>query len=231
MHAGNSNPGFVRGNCWKALPRPPALRPPHLCGLRHAARLDMSDPSDFTTDPPLRVQGRPGLIIDSLDQVTAFIRPYDAKTGDPMTRGSALPVGKGFNSRRSQERRRCVPMLARAEPPNGDTRARPLIGNLLAKRDIADRVDVRALVARGEVRPPATISGCSLFGLWSKGHPGKPAVDSGSGAKRTCASAASMLAKEIGQSRRGTRYCKHRGRVWGQDRRSWHVHQLARSSA
>jgi hypothetical protein len=28
-------------------------------------------------DPPLRVRGRPDLVIDSLDKVTAFIRPYD----------------------------------------------------------------------------------------------------------------------------------------------------------
>jgi hypothetical protein len=41
-------------------------------------------------------------------------------------------------------------MVARAEPSNGDTRARRLIGDSPAKRDIADRVDVRALVTRGE---------------------------------------------------------------------------------
>jgi hypothetical protein len=32
-------------------------------------------------DPPVRVRGRPDLVIDSLDKVTAFIRPYDAKPG------------------------------------------------------------------------------------------------------------------------------------------------------
>jgi len=52
--------------------------------MQAAAR--RSDPSDFTIDPPLRVRGPPDLVIDSLDQATAFIRPYDAKTGDPVTR-------------------------------------------------------------------------------------------------------------------------------------------------
>jgi hypothetical protein len=60
-------------------------------------------------------------------------------------------------------------MVARAEPSNGDTRARRLIGNSL-KRDIADRVDVRALVAR-EGAAARRISGRLLFELWSKGHP------------------------------------------------------------
>jgi hypothetical protein len=43
--------------------------------------------------------------------------------------GFALPVGKSLKSKRSQERRRCVPMVAREEPSNGDTRALRLIGN------------------------------------------------------------------------------------------------------
>jgi hypothetical protein len=47
-------------------------------------------------------------------------------------------------------------MAARAEPSHGDTRARRLSGNSLAKRDIADRVDIRGLVAR------------VLHGLWER---------------------------------------------------------------
>jgi hypothetical protein len=73
------------------------LRPPHLCSLRRAARLDMSNPSDLTIDPPLRVRGRPDLVIDSLDQATAFIRPYDAKTGDPVTRGVLFRLERASN--------------------------------------------------------------------------------------------------------------------------------------
>jgi len=48
---------------------------------RDAVGLHMTDPSDFMIDPPLRVRGRPDLAIDSLDGVTAFIRPYDPKAG------------------------------------------------------------------------------------------------------------------------------------------------------
>jgi hypothetical protein len=47
----------------------------------------MTDLSDFIIDPPLRIRGRPDVIIGSLDQATAFIRPYDARTADPTTRG------------------------------------------------------------------------------------------------------------------------------------------------
>lgn len=47
----------------------------------------MTDLSDFTIDPPLRIRGRPEIVISSLDQAAAFIRPYDAQTADPMTRG------------------------------------------------------------------------------------------------------------------------------------------------
>jgi hypothetical protein len=57
----------------------------------------MSDPSDFMIDPPLRVRGRPDLVIDSLDQATAFIRPYDAKTGDPITRGVLFRLERASN--------------------------------------------------------------------------------------------------------------------------------------
>ena len=68
-----------------------------LCRLRCAARLGMLDPSDFTIDPPLRVRGRPDLVIDSLDQATAFIRPYDAKTGDPVTRDVLFRLERASN--------------------------------------------------------------------------------------------------------------------------------------
>src|SRR5262249_36024289 len=63
-----------------------------------------------------------------------------------------------FKSKRSQERRRCVPMVARGEPSNGDTRALRLIGNSLAKCDIAHRVtsvSARTLPqgAQSQIRP------------------------------------------------------------------------------
>ena len=47
----------------------------------------MTDFSDFTIDPPLRILGRSDVVISSLDQAAAFIRPYDTRTADPVTRG------------------------------------------------------------------------------------------------------------------------------------------------
>jgi hypothetical protein len=46
----------------------------------------MADLSDFTIDPPVRLRGRPDLVIGSLDAATALVREHDAKTGDPITR-------------------------------------------------------------------------------------------------------------------------------------------------
>jgi hypothetical protein len=57
----------------------------------------MSDLSDFTIDPPLGIRGRPELVIDSLDQAVAFLRPYDAKTGDPITRGVLFRLERASN--------------------------------------------------------------------------------------------------------------------------------------
>jgi hypothetical protein len=57
----------------------------------------MTDLSDFMIDPPLRVRGRPDLVIGSLDQAAAFIRPYDAKTGDPTTRGVLFRLERASN--------------------------------------------------------------------------------------------------------------------------------------
>jgi hypothetical protein len=57
----------------------------------------MSDLSDFMIDPPLRIRGQPDLVIGSLDQAAAFIRPYEAKTGDPITRGVLFRVERASN--------------------------------------------------------------------------------------------------------------------------------------
>jgi len=57
----------------------------------------MPDLSDFMIDPPLRVRGRPDLVIGSLDQAAEFIRPYDAKTADPITRGVLFRLERASN--------------------------------------------------------------------------------------------------------------------------------------
>jgi hypothetical protein len=57
----------------------------------------MSDPSDFMIDPPLRIRGRPDLVIGSLDEAVAFIQPYDAKTADPITRGVLFRLERASN--------------------------------------------------------------------------------------------------------------------------------------
>ena len=57
----------------------------------------MRDLSDFMIDPPLRVRGRPDLVIGSLDEAAAFIRPYDAKTADPITRGVLFRLERASN--------------------------------------------------------------------------------------------------------------------------------------
>src|SRR6516225_5090063 len=70
---------------------------------------------------------------------------HDAKSGSGHS-GCVVGPGKGVKSRRSQGGRRRVRMVARAETPNGNTRARRL--RLTAKRDIADRVSVPTRVTK-----------------------------------------------------------------------------------
>jgi hypothetical protein len=156
--------GVLAGTSRSPKPMRMLVKPaPQLCKLRRAAILD-SDPTDFMIDPPLRVRARPDLVIDSLDKARrSFART--TPNGDPGHAGGALPVGKSLKSGRSQERRRWVPMVARGEPSNGDTRTLRLIGNSPAKRDIADRVDFRVCPgpsplpqgAQSQVRPSGLV--------------------------------------------------------------------------
>jgi hypothetical protein len=57
----------------------------------------MTDFSDFAIDPPLPILGRPDVVISSLDQAAAFIRPYDTRTADPTTRGVLFRLERAAN--------------------------------------------------------------------------------------------------------------------------------------
>jgi hypothetical protein len=57
--------------------------------------------------------------------------------------GQTIVIDAGRHFHRRSERPRCVTMVARGEPSNGDSRALRLIGDSPAQRDIADRVDFR----------------------------------------------------------------------------------------
>jgi hypothetical protein len=82
------------------VPLPGPFYEPEGCG---DVGLHMTDPSDFMIDPPLRIRGRPDLVIDSLDQAVAFIRPYDAKTADPTTRGVLFRLERASNSTEAKD--------------------------------------------------------------------------------------------------------------------------------
>ena len=58
----------------------------------------MTDLSDFAIDPPLRIRGRSDVVVSSLDQAAAFIRPYDTRTADPITRGVLFRLERAANS-------------------------------------------------------------------------------------------------------------------------------------